>query len=247
LKHFRPARGPDRHFANNILLVLRRRLPHKELEAMLSTDQINDLYRLYWSEHWPIRRIERHLKMGWKTIRKYLDAPAQGPATRIRPTKLDAFKGNIAEWLEKDPAVSVAVREAPALRRTPPLIVWISFRLAIPRRVSLQQGPRFTSRPPVCCTIALQVERFSSNDQLCLNCLCQPRGQAQTGLRPRTAIVSIRLKRDRILSNLPAFQRLRLTLALLIGRLGCLGACFILHSDIMQPERRHRTCSLIAC
>jgi hypothetical protein len=28
--------------------------------------------------------------------------------------------------------------EAPALRPTPPLIVWMSFRLAIPRRVALQ-------------------------------------------------------------------------------------------------------------
>ena len=44
---------------------------------MLSTNQINELYRLYWSEHWPIRKIERQLNMGWKTIRKYLDAPAQ--------------------------------------------------------------------------------------------------------------------------------------------------------------------------
>ena len=39
---------------------------------MLSTEQINDLHRLYWSERWPIRKIERHLRMGWHTIRKYL-------------------------------------------------------------------------------------------------------------------------------------------------------------------------------
>ena len=31
--------------------------------------------------------------------------------------------------------------EAPALRPTPPLIVWMSFRLAIPRRVALQHCP----------------------------------------------------------------------------------------------------------
>jgi len=31
--------------------------------------------------------------------------------------------------------------EAPALQPTPPLIVWMSFRLAIPRRVALQQSP----------------------------------------------------------------------------------------------------------
>src|SRR5258708_7838865 len=49
--------------------------------------------------------------MGWKTIRKYLDAPAQGPVRRDRPSKLDPFKGAVAEWLEKDPGVSAAVIE----------------------------------------------------------------------------------------------------------------------------------------
>ena len=78
---------------------------------MLTTEQINDLHRLYWSEQWPIRKIERHLNMGWKTIRKYLDAPAQGRLHRDRPSKLDPFKGPIAEWLEKDPGVSAAVIE----------------------------------------------------------------------------------------------------------------------------------------
>ena len=78
---------------------------------MLTTEQINDLHRFYWSEHWPIRKIERHLHMGWKTIKKYLDAPAQGPATRQRASKLDPFKGHIAEWLEKDPRVTAAVIE----------------------------------------------------------------------------------------------------------------------------------------
>jgi hypothetical protein len=51
---------------------------------MLTSDQINDLHRLYWSEHWPIRKIERHPRMGWKTIKKYLDAPAQGVTKRER-------------------------------------------------------------------------------------------------------------------------------------------------------------------
>jgi transposase len=78
---------------------------------MLSTEQINDLHRLYWSERWPIRKIERHLRMGWHTIRKYLDAPAQSPTRRQRTSKLDPFKTTIAEWLEKDPIVSAAVIE----------------------------------------------------------------------------------------------------------------------------------------
>jgi hypothetical protein len=66
---------------------------------MLTTEQINDLHRLYWSEHWPIRKIERQLNIGWRTIRKYLDAPAQAPVHRDRPSKLDPFKGAVAEWL----------------------------------------------------------------------------------------------------------------------------------------------------
>jgi transposase len=78
---------------------------------MLSTDQINDLHRLYWSERWPIRKIERHLRMSWRTIRKYLNAPAQAPAPRQRESKLDPFKTTIAEWLEKDPTVTAAVIE----------------------------------------------------------------------------------------------------------------------------------------
>jgi hypothetical protein len=78
---------------------------------MLTTDQINDLHRLYWSEHWPIRKIERQLNMGWKTIQKYLVAPAQSAAQRDRPSKLDPFKDIITEWLEKDPRVTAAVVE----------------------------------------------------------------------------------------------------------------------------------------
>ena len=78
---------------------------------MLTTHQINDLHRLYWSEHWPIRKIERHLRMSWRTIKKYLDAPAQTPAQRQRESKLDPFKTTIAEWLEKDPSVTAAVIE----------------------------------------------------------------------------------------------------------------------------------------
>ena len=76
---------------------------------MLSTEQINDLHRLYWSERWPIRKIERHLSMGWHTIRKYLDAPAQGPSQRPRTSKLDPFKATIAEWLERDATVTGTV------------------------------------------------------------------------------------------------------------------------------------------
>src|SRR5215210_677204 len=96
---------------------------------MLDTEQINDLHRLYWSERWSIRKIERHLKMGWRTIRKYLEAPAQGPAVRSRSSKLDSFKGNIAECLEKDPRVTAAVIE----QRLRPLLA--------PRRAFVRMEP----------------------------------------------------------------------------------------------------------
>ena len=47
--------------------------------------------------------------MDWKTIKKYLDDPAQGPSARERRSKLDSFKAVIAEWLEKDPVVTSAL------------------------------------------------------------------------------------------------------------------------------------------
>src|SRR5277367_1515774 len=76
---------------------------------MLTSDQINELHLLYVSEKWPIRKIERHLNMGWRTIRTYLYPPAQGAAPRQRQSKLDPFKTVIAECLEKDFRVSAAL------------------------------------------------------------------------------------------------------------------------------------------
>jgi transposase len=78
---------------------------------MLTTDQINDLHRLYWSERWPIRKIERHLRMGWRTIKKYLHQPDQPAVSRTKPSKLDPFKSTIADLLAQDPTVSSAVIE----------------------------------------------------------------------------------------------------------------------------------------
>src|SRR5580692_12876448 len=84
---------------------------------MLTTEQINDLHRLYWSEHWPIRKIERHLNMGWKTIRKYLDAPAQSPVHRDRPSKLDPFKGGCGRMAGERPRRERRRHRAEAPRR----------------------------------------------------------------------------------------------------------------------------------
>jgi hypothetical protein len=38
---------------------------------------------------------------------------------------------------------------------------------------------RFTNRFRVCDTVTLPVEIFSATGEQCLNCLCQPRGQAR--------------------------------------------------------------------
>jgi len=57
------------NLANNNVLVSRRLLADNGKRTMLTTDQINDLHRLYWSEHWPIRKIERHLRMSGEPSR----------------------------------------------------------------------------------------------------------------------------------------------------------------------------------
>jgi hypothetical protein len=82
-----------------------------EEKAMLDTEQINDLHRLYWSEHWSHPQNRAPSQNGLAHDPEYLDAPAQGPPVRSRSSKLDSFKGNIAEWLEKDPQVTAAVIE----------------------------------------------------------------------------------------------------------------------------------------
>jgi transposase len=76
---------------------------------MLSAEQINEIHRLHWAEHWPVRKIARHLHIGRRTIAKYIVAPAQTAAPRQRSSKLDPFKSTIAEFLEQDPHVRATV------------------------------------------------------------------------------------------------------------------------------------------
>ena len=78
---------------------------------MLTNEQIQTLHQLYYAERWPIRKIERHLSMGWRTIKKYLHQPDQPTVSRIKPSKLDPFKPTIADLLAQDPTVSSAVIE----------------------------------------------------------------------------------------------------------------------------------------
>jgi len=76
---------------------------------MLSAEQINEIHRLHWAEHWPVRKIARHLHIGRRTIAKYIVAPAQTAAPRQRSSKLDPFKSTIAEFLEQDPHARATV------------------------------------------------------------------------------------------------------------------------------------------
>jgi len=78
---------------------------------MLTPEQIQTLHQLFYAERWPIRKIERHLSMGWRTIKKYLHQPDQPTVSRDRASKLDPFKTTIADLLAQDPTVSSAVIE----------------------------------------------------------------------------------------------------------------------------------------
>src|SRR5436853_7263345 len=76
---------------------------------MLSPDQISELHRLHLVEKWSLRKIARHMRIGRRTIAKYLEAPAAKAAHRDRASKLDPFKEIIAELLQQDPDANAPV------------------------------------------------------------------------------------------------------------------------------------------
>jgi transposase len=76
---------------------------------MLTADQINTIHRLHLVEKWPLRKIARHLKIGRRTLVKYIKMPAPPPARRDRASKLDAFKPAISELLERDSTAPATV------------------------------------------------------------------------------------------------------------------------------------------
>ena len=76
---------------------------------MLTTEQINEIHRLHWAEKWSVRKIAGQLRLGRRTIAKYLVQPVQTPAPRPRSSKLDSFKAMIADWLQQDPTASAEV------------------------------------------------------------------------------------------------------------------------------------------
>jgi len=76
---------------------------------MLTPDQISELHRLHWVEKWSLRKIARQLRIGRRTIAKYLNAPAAKAAHRDRASKLDPFKPAITELLQRDPTANAPV------------------------------------------------------------------------------------------------------------------------------------------
>lgn len=76
---------------------------------MLTSEQINELHRLHWVEHWSLRHIARNLHIGRHTLAKYLNMPTAQPQPRQRASKLDPFKPAIAELLTEDAAASAVV------------------------------------------------------------------------------------------------------------------------------------------
>jgi transposase len=104
-----PTRHPAPGLEKNIDLVPAPGRPYNGINAMLSPEQIDAIHRLHWAEKWPLRKIARHLKLGRRTVTKYLASPAPAPAHRQRPSKLDRYKSLIAQLLEQDPAAPAVV------------------------------------------------------------------------------------------------------------------------------------------
>ncbi len=68
--------------------------------------EIHRLNDLLWSE----RKIARHLRISRPTVRKYLINPDQSPTKRApKPSKLDAYKEHIKQFVEDDPQVKAPV------------------------------------------------------------------------------------------------------------------------------------------
>jgi transposase len=76
---------------------------------MLPPEKISELHRLHFVEKWPSRKIARHLRIGRRTIAKYLDTPAPPPIHHDRGSKLDAFKEAINDMLRQDPSANAPV------------------------------------------------------------------------------------------------------------------------------------------
>jgi hypothetical protein len=71
---------------------------------MLTTKQIAAISRLHSKCRWPIGRIERHLQISRKTIKKYLLCQTRRRVHVCRSGKLDPFKAVVTELVQQDPS-----------------------------------------------------------------------------------------------------------------------------------------------
>jgi len=116
----------------------------KENLPMLAPDQISDIHRLHWVEKWSVRKIASHLRIGRRTIARYLNVPVPAVTRRERASKLDPFKPAIAELLQQDPE-----RQRPRYRAT-----LAAFGLR--RRHHDRQGLSAGRAPEFCCAPCLR-------------------------------------------------------------------------------------------
>ena len=72
---------------------------------MLTPRQITAIKRLHWVNRWPLRQIERHLRISRKTIRKYILESSPCRLRRGRASKLDPHKSKVLELLQQDPTL----------------------------------------------------------------------------------------------------------------------------------------------
>jgi transposase len=76
---------------------------------MLDKRTIFEIHRLA-NEGFSQRRIARELRVGRKTVKKYLENPEQTfPQKSPRPSKLDPYQDMIGQFLEQDPQVHATV------------------------------------------------------------------------------------------------------------------------------------------
>jgi transposase len=76
---------------------------------VLKPEQIDEIHRLHWHQHWSLRDIARHLHLNRRTVRSYLITPDPKPQPRTRTSKLEAFHQAIDALLEQAPNVSAVV------------------------------------------------------------------------------------------------------------------------------------------
>src|SRR5579863_4454820 len=69
---------------------------------MLTPRQITTIKRLHWVDRWPLRQIERHLRISHKTIIKYILESSPCRLRRDRASKLDLHKPAVEELLQQD-------------------------------------------------------------------------------------------------------------------------------------------------